>query len=223
MTQRIDFVSRDGQPMTGELSLPAGSARGPAVVVVHEWWGLNDDMRRICERFAADGIVALAVDLFGGRVTTDEQVALKLVTEMKTLDAMEIIGGAVERLSSHARSDGRVFVTGFCVGGAMALAAACNVEGLAGVIPFYGVPKAEYADWSKRTCPVLGHYGRKDDGIPVAKVEALEAAIRAGSPAPVSIHYYEAGHAFMREPDPAKFDERAAKLAWTRSVELMRA
>ena len=221
MTQRIDFVSRDGKPTVGELALPAEPGKHPAVIVAHEWYGLNDDMRRICERFASEGVVALAVDLFDGRVTTDTEVAKQLAHDMKTADAVEIIAGATERLMSHPRVNGKVFAAGFCLGGAMALAASCKVMELAGAIGFYGVPGAQHVDWSENRCPTLGHFGKEDQAIPVEKAEALFASMReAGVDA--TLYLYDAGHAFMREHDPKAYDERAAKVAWARTIDFIR-
>src|SRR4051812_29568037 len=112
MTTRID-IATDGGQAAAELSLPAGEAKVPGIVVIHEWWGINDDIRRILGRFAAEGIAALAVDLYAGRSTSDPAEALGLANELRTDRALQIIAGGVSALAAHPRSNGKVAVTGF--------------------------------------------------------------------------------------------------------------
>jgi carboxymethylenebutenolidase len=216
MTTRIQLSSRSGATIDADLALPAGDRPVGAVIVIHEWFGLNDDIRGITDRLAADGFVALAPDLYRGEVATEPQRAMQLVSKLQTREAMDDITGAVGYLRGHPRVNGRIGITGFCVGGAMALAAACNVEGLAAVVPFYGMPQPQYTDWTQVTAPIEGHYGAQDGSIPAAKVEAVRAAL-AASGKPVTIHFYEAGHAFMRRGGPA-YNEAVAEQAWGRMV-----
>lgn len=217
-TTPITFTTTSGKSATAELARPPAGGASAAVIVIHEWYGLNDDMRRICGRFAAEGFAALAIDLYGGRSTADDAEAMQLVNELRTADAIEIVRAAAE----HLRSIGarKIGVTGFCLGGAMALAAACNVEGLSAVVPFYGTPKEEFLDLSRAKAPILGHYGRNDPIIPIARVEAIEARGRDAG-ATITLERYDAGHAFMREGSSA-YVEEAAKLAWARTVAFFR-
>ena len=207
--------------MPNEPMVAAASERAPAVLVVHEWFGLNDYIRDTCRRFAAEGIHALAVDVFGGQSTTDPKVAMALVQAMQMPDAVAIVAAATKQLLSDPRCNGQVFVAGFCMGGAVALAASCFVPELAGAIPFYGVPPATRVDWPRRTVPVLGHYGKDDHSIPVAKVEAMTLAARVSSP-PFNVAYYDAGHAFMRHTDASAYVPEAAAVAWARTLTFMR-
>lgn len=221
MTTRIELSVPNGRKAAADLALPEGAGRAPAVIVVHEWWGLNDDMRRMAERFAAEGFVALSVDLFGGRVAADAGEAMALVQAMKTPEAMDVVRGAVSFLGEHPRGGGKIGVTGFCLGGAMALAAACSVEGLSAAVPFYGIPLPQHADYSRVRIPIQGHYAEKDGIIPTEKPRAVEAAVRAGG-GDMQLFLYDAGHAFMRERDAAVYDEPSARLAWSRAVEFFR-
>ncbi len=220
MIQALDFTA-DDRLIHGALALPEGDAPAGAVILVHEWYGLNDDMRRLAGRFAAEGFLALAVDLYDGRVATDAPEAMKLSSGLKTPDAVRIIAAAAETLRSLPRSNGRVAVTGFCLGGAMAIAAACAVPGLAAAVPFYGIPKPEYVDWSRCEAPILGHYGAKDPMIAMERPQALADAARAAGRS-FALHFYDAGHAFMREGDPSAYDAPSASQAWERTVAFLR-
>lgn len=207
---------------SGELALPAGTGAAGAVIVVHEWWGLNDDIRRIAERLAAEGFIALAIDVYGGKVTTDATRALQYANEMQTADALETIRSAVAALKAHPRSNGRVAVTGFCLGGAVSLAAAFQVEGLAAALPFYGNPKADFVDFAKPVPPIEGHYAADDPFVDVSRTRAIaRGVVEAGGV--FDLHVYEAGHAFMREGDSHAYEPVAAKIAWERSLRFLRA
>src|SRR4051794_23563279 len=126
MTELVHFTTPTGRESTGEVAVPAGDGRAAGLVVVHEWWGLNDDVRRMADRFAAAGYITLAVDIYGVPATTDPAEARRRTEAFQTPDAMDIIAGAARWLSGHARGTGKVGVTGFCLGGAMALVAACQ-------------------------------------------------------------------------------------------------
>jgi carboxymethylenebutenolidase len=205
----------------GALALPKGEAKAPAVIVVQEWWGLNEDMRRIAGRFSEEGFVALAVDLYDGKVTTEQSEAFAAMQAMKTSDALSIVSGAVEFLRASAHCTGKVGITGFCLGGGITLAAACNVPGLSAAAPFYGIPVAEYADWSKAKIPISAHFGKNDGIIPVSRPEGILEAVRAAG-GKMELHLYDAGHAFMRAADASVFHEPSAKLAWERVMTFFR-
>jgi carboxymethylenebutenolidase len=217
MLHAVRFATAGGRGEgTGVLARPVGAPRA-AVILLHEWWGLNGEIQAFAERCAAEGLLALAIDLYGGHVTEDAAVALELSTELKTADALDAIAGAVAWLhGEHAR----VTVMGFCLGGAIALAAACNVDGLAAALPFYGTPKDEYLNFARARCPIQGHYGKHDPIVSTARVEMLrDRALRDG--ATFELHMYDAGHAFMRRSDPQAYDEAAATLAWERAWPLL--
>ena len=216
MTEKIMFPTSLGETH-GELALPAKA--GPAIILVHEWWGINADMRRLADRFAAEGFVAMLVDLYGGREATTGEEAMALSSEMKTANAMQIIAGAVTYL--HGRGSAKVGVTGFCLGGGMALAAACTVPGIDAAVPFYGTPKEEFVKITKDLPPILGHYAKNDAHVSFERVQGIQQkATEAG--AHFELHGYDGGHAFMREADPKAYHEPSATLAWTRTLAFLR-
>lgn len=193
----------------------APSARpGPGVVVLHEWWGLNDELRGHVDRLAEEGLSAIAPNLYDVAATTDPAVARGLSQAMKTGEAMRRVAEAVAYLRAQPGHNGKVGVMGFCLGGVMSFAAACSVEGIDAVAPFYGgAPVAPFNDWSRVKAPIQGHFGAKDPIIPVERVVALREALAAAG-AHAELHVYEgAGHAFMRQGDPAAFHAPSAALA----------
>src|SRR5947209_1648560 len=123
MATKIEFKARSGAPASGEIALPGGSGKAPALVLVQEWFGVNDHIRSLADRFAAAGFLTLAVDLYHGQVTADGAEAAKLMTALDGKRAMDDIAGAVTALAAHPRSSGKVGITGFCLGGAYAFAA----------------------------------------------------------------------------------------------------
>ena len=221
MTQPFAF-SAAGRTVTGALALPKGDAPAGALVIAHEWYGLNDDMKHMAARFAAEGFIALAVDLYDGRVAADTTEAMQLSGALDTRDAVRVIAAAADALRALPSSNGKVGVTGFCLGGAMAIAAACGAPGLAAAVPFYGTPNPEYVDWSRCEAALLGHYGMHDPIIPMERPRALaDAATAAGRS--FALHFYDAGHAFMREGDANVYHAPSAALAWERTAAVLRA
>ena len=210
-------IETQGGPAAAELALPPGDAKVPGIVVVHEWWGINDDIRRLLGRFAAEGIAALAVDLYAGRSTADAAEALQLSNDLRTPRAVEIIEGGARWLAAHARGNGKVAVTGFCLGGAMTLAAACNVDGLGAAVPFYGTPKDEYANGWRAKAPILGHYAKNDGFVSIDRARRIAETVNANGGS-FELHEYDAGHAFMREADEAAYHAPSAQLAWERTI-----
>lgn len=206
---------------SAELVLPPGEAPAGGLIIVHEWWGLNDDIRRLARRFAAEGLIACAVDLYGGRVTTEATEALGLSSELDTKHAIEIVRAARQALLAHPRSNGKVGVTGFCLGGAMALASACQVPGLDAALPFYGTPKDEHLDLSRVTARIQGHYAKVDPFVSFERVTSIAERARAAGVS-FELFAYDAGHAFMREADPSVYHEPSATLAWQRATAFLR-
>lgn len=219
---------------TVELETPNGTARGSlfepsahngamesSVVVVHEWWGLNDSIAALSQRLSLEGFAVLAVDLYGGVVTDDASVALKLAIEMKTLHATTIVESAARYLKQRTRSNGRVAVMGFCLGGAVTLAAACHCPSANAFVAYYGMPLAKYVDWSKTLGPIQGHYAQHDPLIDLNRVHAAADAVNAHGGS-FELHAYDAQHAFMRVEDPKVYSADAAALAWQRSLQFLR-
>jgi carboxymethylenebutenolidase len=128
-----------------------------------------------------------------------------------------IIEAGARWLAGQARSNTRVAVTGFCLGGAMTLAAACNIEGLGAAVPFYGTPKDEYANGWRAKAPILGHYAKNDGFVSIERARAVAAMVNANGGS-FELHEYDAGHAFMREADPTAYHAPSADLAWARTI-----
>jgi carboxymethylenebutenolidase len=212
MGSMIDFKRPDGSTCKGYL---AEAGRGkPGIVVIQEWWGLNDQIKKVADRFAAAGYNALAPDLYKGRVTQKPDEANHLMTGLDFVGASDQdIAAAVGHLAAIS---GKVGVMGFCMGGALTIAACARVPGIACGVPYYGVPPAQLADPAKIKVPVQGHFANKDDWCTPQVVDEFEKAmIKAGNRP--EVYRYDAAHAFFKE-DGMAYDAAAAKQAWDRTL-----
>ncbi len=206
-----------GNQLMGYMARPVDNTGRNAVIVIQEWWGLNDHIRDVTRRFAMQGLVALAPDLYNGVSTTEPDEARKLVMELDMMQAVAEIGEAAGFLLEQDFVTGtKVGVLGFCMGGGLSLQTALNKADLIGAaVAFYGRPLAA-ADAARMQVPVLGLYGADDGGIPVEEVQAMEAGfVQAGIPHEVKI-YPGAGHAFFNDTR-ASFNRAAAQDAWNRA------
>ena len=219
MTARVSFTSRNGSPVDAALATPT-AAKAPAVVVIQEWWGLNPQIEKTCERFASEGFLALAPDLYHGKLTAKADEAQHLMQSLDWGRALEDLAGAVAYLREHERSTGKVSVMGFCMGGALSFAVACNVRGLSAVAPFYGVPGDQ--DWSKVEAPIQAHFAKNDDWATPEKGAAIQAAVQKAGGS-MELFVYDAAHAFFNETRPEVYSKDDAELAWKRTVEFLRA
>ena len=221
MGSTVSFNRPDGASVQGYLAEPAHTAGAPSVVVIQEWWGLNDQIRGVADRLAAAGYFALVPDLYRGKSTVEAEEAHHLMSSLNFGDAAaQDVRGAVQYLKSRA---GKVGVTGFCMGGALTLLAACNAPELDAAVAWYGFPPLEYIDASKIKIPVQGHWATQDEFFAIAKVEELEAKLRAAGVS-VDFHRYLAHHAFANETAigshrlPAtQYDSFWAQQAWDRT------
>lgn len=206
---------------SGEVVLPSGSDRAGAVVVLHEWWGVNDHIRSWLGRVAGAGYVAVAPDLYHGKVTTDGTEASELMTKLDKTKALADIESAVNFARAHERSNGRVAVMGFCMGGALAFAAAARVRGLSAVVPFYGFPSTPL-DYERIEAPILAHFAAHDEW---AKPELAQDAKREleARRKTIELHVYNAQHAFANDTRPEVHDPVATQLAWERTLEFLQA
>jgi carboxymethylenebutenolidase len=224
MSSLITYRRPDGANVNGYLAGDANSAK-PGIVVIQEWWGLNDQIRGVADNLAAAGYRALVPDLYRGKEALEENEAKHL---MEGLDfgaaAGQDIRGAVQYLKSTGST--KAGVTGFCMGGALTLLAACNVPEADAFVAWYGFPPLEYIDASKIKAPLMGHYGTEDTVFPIDKVDALEAKLRAAHVS-FEFHRYAAKHAFANETADSKHlaylksDAKAAELAWQRTREFL--
>jgi carboxymethylenebutenolidase len=213
MGTMIEFSRPDGSRCRGYL---ADAGKGsPAVIVLQEWWGLNQQIRGIADRFAAAGFTALAPDLFDGRVTQDADEASHLMDGLDFPGAThQDIRGAAQYL---AASGGKVGVTGYCMGGALAIAAAVHVPEVAAAVCLYGIPPREFADPADVRIPFQGHFATRDGWCTPELVAELEARMRAQGVSP-EIFRYAAAHAFCNELRPEVYDPKCAAEAWMRTL-----
>ncbi len=213
-TQRVTFASSVGES-SGVLVTPSGVERPPGVVVIHEWWGVNDQITTVAERYAEAGFAALVPDLYHGVVTADPAEAERLMTELDSARAVAELAGAVDFL--RARGNGKVGVTGYCLGGALAFRTAAAVRGLAAVVPFYGIPGD--LDWSQIDAPVQAHFALHDEWATVAKAQHAKAAIPSG----MDLHIYDAQHAFCNDHRPDVYNPEAARQAQGHALSFLKA
>jgi carboxymethylenebutenolidase len=222
MGKTVEFQRPDGQGVQGYLAEPAAAGGAPGLVIIQEWWGLNDQIRGVADRFAAAGYVALVPDLYRGKSTVEAAEAEHLMTALNFGDAAgQDVRGAVKFLKARCA---KVGVTGFCMGGALTLLAMVNVpEADAGVV-WYGVPPLEYIDASRIKAPLMGHFAMRDAAFPIATVDKLEEKLRAAK-LPFEFHRYDAMHAFANETQVGahrlpitEYNADAAALAWTRTL-----
>jgi carboxymethylenebutenolidase len=212
MGAMIDIKRPDGGTVRGYL---AEAGRGkPGIVVIQEWWGLNDQIMGVADRFARAGYNAIAPDLYKGRVTTTPDEANHLMEGLDFPGATtQDIRGTVQHLKGLG---GKVAVMGFCMGGALTVAAGVHVPEADAGVCFYGIPPAAFADPAKIRTPFQGHFANKDDWCTPAAVDALEAAMKAAGQKP-DIHRYDAAHAFANERSDV-YDVKCANLAWERML-----
>ena len=216
-----------GLNMHGFLARPACEAPAPGVLVIQEWWGLNDHIRNIAKRLAQAGYVALAPDLYsrlGHPVAADAAEAAQLMQSLKEADALKDVQASLTYLGALKEVDRtRLGVVGFCMGGSFALRIA--VEGspnLKAAVPFYGqVPPTE--ELRRLHCPVLYLYGGQDHWIKRSDVERLREALQ-GAPSTSAVHIYEqAGHAFFNDTRPDAYDAPSARDAWQKTLAFLQA
>jgi carboxymethylenebutenolidase len=184
-----------------------------AIILIQEWWGINDHIRDIAGRYAAEGVVCIAPDLYRGKITKDPKEAAALMQSLAIADGIETIKAAIAEAKSTYNSQ-KLGITGYCMGGTFALRAACEIEELAAAAPFYGDIPGEKILKQLRV-PTLFIAGKRDAWINTEKVSALEAAARKYN-LPVEVVSYDADHAFFNDTRPDVYDPLAAKDAWRR-------
>jgi carboxymethylenebutenolidase len=217
--QAVSFKSGD-ETAAGFLVTPEGKGPFPAVIVIHEWWGLNDWVKDQARALAKEGYAALAVDLYRGKVTDKQEEAHQLMMGMPRDRALRDLRAAFAYLQGRAdvRKD-RIGAVGWCMGGGYALALATEEPRLAAAVSYYGTPPTGATMIANIKAPVLGNYGAEDKGPSPDQVKAFETAMKkAGKPIDVKL-YEGAGHAFANPNNPwGGYREAAAKDAWGRTT-----
>ena len=216
MGETIGFRRADGKDAGGYLA--KGEAGGPGVVVISEWWGLQDQITGICERYAQAGYTALAPDLYGGEAVPYHDVG-GAEAAMGALDFMDATGqttrGAVQHLAAMC---GKVGLTGYCMGGAITIIGAVHIPELAATVCYYGIPPAEVAAPADIRVPIQCHFANQDDWCTPEAVTGLEAALKAAGK-DFELYRYDAGHGFANEQRPDVYDAGPTGESWTRTLE----
>jgi carboxymethylenebutenolidase len=196
------------------LSLPKGAGPFPAIVVIHEWWGLNSNIEHWADRMASAGWAALAVDLYSGVVATNRDDAMAAMKAVDDTKAAAVIRAGLDFVASDPRIKApKKAVIGWCFGGGWSLQAALQNPDLDGAIIYYGQLETDPAKLKAIKAKVLGVFGTRDKGIPPEKVAEFQAALTSAG-IPVEIHSYDAEHAFANPSNPI-YDEKSAADAWT--------
>jgi carboxymethylenebutenolidase len=220
----ITFKRPDGKECSGFYVEPSSGNRAPAMVVIQEWWGLNDQIKGVANRLAAAGYRALVPDLYRGKVVLDAKEAEHLMSHLNFGDAAtQDIRGAIQYLKQTSSKAG---VTGFCMGGALTILAACNVPESDTAITWYGCPPLEYVDATKIKVPLMGHWSLNDAYFPIEQIDGLEEKLKTAK-VTYEGHRYHAKHAFANETNkdasaPILYDKTSADTAWTRTMAFLK-
>ena len=216
MGASVTFKRPDGREASGYLS-NAARADAPGLVVIQEWWGLQEQIKAMCDRFALAGFDALAPDLFNGVVVPyhDSEAAGREMSSLNFLDATDqTVRGAVQYLKGNGA---KVGLTGFCMGGAVAVIGAARIPELTAAVTFYGLPSEQTARPADVKIPLQGHFASRDDWISPKAVDAFEQSLRVAGK-DFEFFRYDANHAFVNEQRMAVHDRQAAELAWGRAT-----
>lgn len=213
----------NGKDVKGYLARPAGNQKHPGIILIHEWWGLNENIREFADKFADLGYVALAVDLYEGKSTATPDEARKLATDVRQNvdEAFKNLKSAVSYLKSQSYVDSsRLASIGWCFGGGWSYQIAKNNLGVNASIIYYG-PFNPKDDLSQMRATILGHFGEKDLGIKVDTVYEFQAKLKTLSGNHEIYIYENAGHAFANESGD-RYVKEAAELAWSRTVTFLK-
>ena len=216
MGTKITFKRPDGKDASGYLA-KAGKPSAPGIVVIQEWWGLQDQIKGVCDRFALAGYDALAPDLYSGVVVPyhDRDAAGKEMGSLDFLDATEqTVRGAVQWLK---KSGVKVGLTGFCLGGAVTIIGACKIPELSAAVCFYGIPPGTVAKPADIKVPLQGHFALRDGWCTPETVDEFEAGLKAAGKKP-ELYRYDAEHGFVNEQRPDAHDQAHCELAWQRTL-----
>jgi carboxymethylenebutenolidase len=203
------------------VALPSGTGPAPAMIVFHEWWGLNGQIRDIARRLAGQGYVAIVPDLYHGKVASEPEGAHVLMRGLGTDRALEEAGLAIAWLRAQPRTaKSRIGCIGFCMGGSLSQGLALKSPDIAAAVMFYGPPETDPERLAGLRAPLQGHFGAADDGIPADQVRKLESSLqKAGKKFEIYV-YPGAGHAFMHE-GRSSFHPDAARQAWARTLSFL--
>ncbi len=218
-TLRVDLAPQ-GAATTAYVVMPPGRAPAHAIVVVHEWWGLNAQIRGIARRFADLGYAAIVPDLYRGKVAGNPETAHELARGLPEERALGDIGAAIAWLRAQPRvGKSRIGIVGFCMGGRLSQLAALKSREIAACVVFYGRPETDPEKLASLDAPLLAHFGGEDQGIGQDQVEALKEGLKTAGKTSAQIFVYPgAGHGFMNETGRG-YHADASRLAWARTAD----
>lgn len=224
MERKPDFeLAVDGRVTRAYLAAPVGDGSRVGVVVLQEWWGLNDNIRDTADRLARAGFYALAPDLYYGETATEPEHAQRLASALQYPDALEIVQSAIDYLLALDEiAPKRVGVIGFCMGGGLAWHGGARLKGIGALVPCYGgCPELAVEDVAKFEAPVLGIYGELDQGVTPAVAQRRAETMDAAGIRHQTIIYPDAQHAFMNDSRP-NYQPEAAEDAFQRILDFFR-
>ena len=217
--QTVTLKTPSGRSVSGALALPAKTPAG-GIMLVHEFWGLNDQIKAVASELAANGFVGLAIDLYDGKVAGDPDSAKTLMGGVKDAEATETVSTWIDHLYAMKEVNGKVATLGFCFGGGWSLNASIAHPVDATVI-YYGRVDKPAAELRKLKGPVLGQFGNRDTFINPAMVDAFAGNMKEANK-PHDIYRYDADHAFAN-PTGQNYDKEDARLAWDRTIAFLKA
>jgi carboxymethylenebutenolidase len=222
MGEMVTYQRPDGQEAKAYLVEPAQGNNAPGIVVIQEWWGLNDQIKGVADKYAAAGYRVLVPDLYRGKLALEANEAEHLMNDLDFADAAsQDIRGAVQYLKKTGSP--RAGVTGYCMGGALTVLAAVFVPESDANATWYGYPPLEYVDPAQIKVPLLGHWGTQDQFFSIDGVDALEGKLKDANVG-YEFYRYDAKHAFANEEADSKnlpplgYNPQAADLAWQRTI-----
>jgi carboxymethylenebutenolidase len=219
--EEVQYATVNGQEVTGYLAKPEGGSDTPGIIVIHEWWGLNDNIRMMTEKLAGEGYTALAVDLYNGKVAESSDSAGTYARSVNDKEAIDNLTQAYGFLNEE-KGTYNIGVIGWCFGGAWSLQTALALpDKIDATVIYYGRLVMDTEQLKALQMPVLGIFGEEDEGIPVKQVRAFESALNEVE-VENSIYIYEdADHAFAN-PSGTRYNKEAAEDAWGKTVQFLR-
>lgn len=219
--KKVQFGT-NGANTPGYLAVPA-SGKGPGVVVIQEWWGLVDHIKDVCDRFAAEGFLALAPDLYHGESTTSPDEAGRMMMSLQIDRAERDLRGAIQYLLGHESVAGsKAGCVGFCMGGQLSLFAASKNPAIGACVDYYGIHPNVTPDLARIQAPVLGFFGEQDSFVAPEAARELEGKLKKAG-VRTEFHIYPGvGHAFFNDSRKEVYSETPAKRSWQRMLEFFR-
>lgn len=217
-TRLVRIRTAGGREVAAAVAMP-DARPAPAVVLVHEWWGLNDQIKAMAAELGRMGYVAVAVDLFSGRLAVTPDEARRLVAAVDEAEASDTLASWLQWTKNHNDTTRRTATLGWCFGGGWALRAATLVP-VEGTVVYYGRVALPPEELSRLSGPVLGHFGSQDTIITAGMVQTFEQNMQSAGKA-YQVHWYDAGHAFAN-PTGNNFDREDAQLAWQRTTAFLK-